>query len=108
MITLEDCIAFCGLTEQEVLAIAEHEHIPEVAAAAFAEYLLNRPTGVGQIRDMICEDIRAALDRRDNKHAAELCTALRHFLDCHPEGKCSEPRPACCPRGSEECFRLRN
>ena len=25
MITLEDCIAFCGLTEEEVLAIAEHE-----------------------------------------------------------------------------------
>ena len=37
MITLEDCIAFCGLTEQEVLAIAEHEHIPEVAAAALAD-----------------------------------------------------------------------
>ena len=34
MITLEDCIAMCGLTEQEVLAIAEHEHIPEIAAAA--------------------------------------------------------------------------
>ena len=45
MITLEDCIAFCGLTEQEVLAVAEHEHIPEVAAAALAEYLLNRPKG---------------------------------------------------------------
>ena len=29
MITLEDCIAFCGLTEEEVLAIAEHEHLPK-------------------------------------------------------------------------------
>ena len=38
MITLEDCLAFCGLTEEEVLAIAEHEHMPEIAAAAFAEY----------------------------------------------------------------------
>ena len=34
MITLEDCIGMCGLTEEEVLAIAEHEHLPEVAAAA--------------------------------------------------------------------------
>ena len=25
--SLEDCIALCGLTEDEVLAIAEHEHI---------------------------------------------------------------------------------
>jgi hypothetical protein len=32
MITLEDCIAFCGLTEEEVLAIAEHEHRPEIVA----------------------------------------------------------------------------
>ena len=39
MITLEDCMAFCGLTEEEVLAIAEHEHMPEIAAAALAEYL---------------------------------------------------------------------
>ena len=33
MITLEDCIAMCDLDEAEVLAIAEHEHIPEIAAA---------------------------------------------------------------------------
>ena len=36
MISIEDCIAMCGLTEQEVMAIAEHEHVPEIAAAAMA------------------------------------------------------------------------
>jgi hypothetical protein len=44
MITLEDCVTFCGLTEEEVLAIAEHEHMPEIAAAAFAEYLRTKST----------------------------------------------------------------
>jgi hypothetical protein len=39
MITLEDCVALCGLTEEEVLAIAEHELMPEIAAAALAAYL---------------------------------------------------------------------
>jgi hypothetical protein len=39
MITLGDCIGFCGLTEEEVLAIAEHEHLPEITAAALAQYL---------------------------------------------------------------------
>ena len=34
MITLEDCVGFCGLTEEEVLAIAEHENLPEIAATA--------------------------------------------------------------------------
>jgi hypothetical protein len=34
MITLEDCVGFCGLTEEEVLAIAEHEHLPQIVATA--------------------------------------------------------------------------
>jgi hypothetical protein len=40
MISLEDCIALCGLTHSEVAAIAEHEHLPEAAAAALGQYLL--------------------------------------------------------------------
>ena len=35
MITLDDCIGLCG--EEEVLAIAEHEHLPEIAATALAQ-----------------------------------------------------------------------
>jgi hypothetical protein len=44
MITLKDCVGFCGLTEEEVLAIAEHEHLPEIAATALAQYLLSQRT----------------------------------------------------------------
>lgn len=85
MISLEDCIAMCGLTEAEVLAIAEHEHIPEIAAAALASYLLQKKHGREEIRDMIRDDIRAALDRQDRTHARELLMALRHFVAEHPE-----------------------
>ena len=35
MITLEDCIGLCGLTEEEVLAVAEHEHLPEICDIEF-------------------------------------------------------------------------
>ena len=28
MISLEDCIGLCDLTEEEILAIAENEHVP--------------------------------------------------------------------------------
>jgi hypothetical protein len=42
MISLEDCIAFCGLDKDEVAAISEHEHIPEIAATALADYLLKQ------------------------------------------------------------------
>jgi hypothetical protein len=85
MITLEDCIAFSGLTEEEVLALAEHEHVPEIAATALASYLLKQRHGPDKIRVMIVEDIRAALDRGDRGHAKELFSALRHFLATHHE-----------------------
>ena len=79
MISLEDCIGLCGLTEDEVAAIAEHEHIPEMAAATLARYLLQQKGGPGTIRQMIVDDLRAALAAGDKNHAAELLAALRHF-----------------------------
>jgi hypothetical protein len=87
MISKEDCIAMCGLTEDEVMAIAEHEHVPEIAAAAMGRYLLKKPHGAEQIRDMIRDDIHAALSRGDKDHASELLMVLRHFLATHPEGQ---------------------
>ena len=62
MVSLEDCIAFCGLDENEVAAISEHEHIPEIAATALADYLLKQPHGGETIRTMIIDDIHKALD----------------------------------------------
>ncbi len=91
MVTLEDCIAFSGLTEAEVLALAEHEHIPEIAAAALAEYLLKQRNGTDKVHAMIVEDIRAALHRGDHAHARELFAALRHFLETHPDAKKRRP-----------------
>jgi hypothetical protein len=85
MITLEDCLALCGLTKEEVDALAEHEHIPQMAAAAFGQYLLNQPNGCKKIRDMIAEDIGRALSRGDTSHVEELILTLRHFMSSHPE-----------------------
>lgn len=85
MITVEDCIAFSGLTREEVLAIAEHEHLPEVAACALAEYLMHHEHGPDRIRDMIIDDIRASQQRGDKEHVRTLLHVLHHFLRSHPE-----------------------
>jgi hypothetical protein len=74
MITLEDCIGLCGLTQEEVLAVAEHEHLPQVAATAFAQYLLSRDHGTEVIRDMIVEDIRLAQRGGNKEHVLTLLT----------------------------------
>jgi hypothetical protein len=91
MIALADCLAMCGLSEDEVLAIAEHEHIPEIAAAALAQYLLNLEHGPEKIRDMIRDDIRQALVRNDREHARKLFMALRHFLSEHQPAAAMRP-----------------
>ena len=87
MISLEDCIAFCGLDKDEVAAIGEHEHIPDIAATALADYLLKQPHGGEAIRTMIVDDIQKALSAGRVRHAQELFMALRHFLDHHPEAR---------------------
>lgn len=84
MLTLADCIAFSGFTEEEVLAIAEHEHIPETAACSMAEYLSRSQSGENNIRDMIIGDIRNAQNRGDQTHVRELLHVLHHFLRTHP------------------------
>jgi hypothetical protein len=87
VITVEDCIALCGLNRQEVMAIAEHEDVPEIAAAAMARYLLKEPSGPEKIRDMMRDDIHDALSRGDKEHASELLMVLRYFLENHPEAR---------------------
>jgi hypothetical protein len=84
-ITREDCIALCGLDEEEVAAIAEHEHMDDIGAAALAQHLMSEPGGPDRIRRMIVDDVRGALKRHDRAHAHELLRALRHFVALHKE-----------------------
>jgi hypothetical protein len=47
----ERLLVLCGLTEEQVLAMAEREHLPEIAATALAQYLLKLEHGMEKIRD---------------------------------------------------------
>ena len=85
MLSLQDCIDLCELTEAEIEAIAEHEHIPTVVAVELAEYLVESEGGERRIRAMIRDDIQAALARSDRAHAQALVRVLRHFIATHPE-----------------------
>lgn len=85
MISIIDICGMCGLDLAEIEAIAEHEHLPDVAAAALASYLLHSAHGAEHVRDMIVDDIHAALEQGRKAHAGELVMALRHFCETHPE-----------------------
>ena len=88
MLTYEDCVGLSDLTPDEVAAIAEHEHIPEIVAAELGSYLVHTDSGVPKIRRIILDDIELAQQRGDTHHMLVLKMALKHFVDTHPNAAC--------------------
>ena len=83
MLTLQDCIELSDLNEEEILAIAEHEHIPEMLAVEMGNYLAHTPSGEKRIKRMIVDDIDHARETGNVKHAAVLKSVLKHFVTEH-------------------------
>jgi hypothetical protein len=84
MITFEDCLAFCELTEDEIDAIAEHEQLPDTIALEMGSCLIRGPGGEVRIQQIIVDDISAAQRRGDLVHAARLKQTLQRFIEHHP------------------------
>jgi len=88
VLTLEDCLGLCELTEQEVLAIANHEHLPEMAALELGNYLVHAPDGEMRIKAIIVDDIAEARARGHRAAELALKLVLRNFVLQHP--RCDE------------------
>jgi len=84
MLTFEDCLALSELTEDEILAIAEHENLPEMTALELGNYLVHTPGGEKRIRRMILDDIEHARRTGNYRRSAELKMVLKHFCEQHP------------------------
>ncbi len=84
MLTYEDCLEFCGLSEEEVAAIAEHEHLPEMVAVELGNYLVLSEDGTPMIRRIILDDIRDARRHGHPERAQRLELVLKHFVATHP------------------------
>jgi hypothetical protein len=85
MLTFEDCLALCELTEDEVDAIAEHEQLSETVAVELGSCLIQGPDGQLLIQRMIVDDIQAAHRRGDVARAAHLKQTLRRFIESHTQ-----------------------
>ena len=83
MLTYEDCLGLCTLSEEEIQAIAEHEHLPEIVALELGNCLIRGPGGELLVSHMVIDDIRAAERRGDSVHAAQLKRTLRHLIEEH-------------------------
>lgn len=82
-LSVQDCIDMSDLTEDEILAIAEHEHIPEILAVELGSYLVHAPGGEKRIKRMIQDDIKQAVDDGNFKRSALLKKVLKNFVEHH-------------------------
>ncbi len=84
MLTYEECLAMCDITQDEVSAIAEHEHIDPMIALALGQYLCCHE-GETVIKKIIIDDINHAEKTGNQDHAKVLRRVLQHFIATHPE-----------------------
>jgi len=84
MLTYQECLDLSGLTQDEVEAIAEHEHTDPIIAMAIGHYLCCHD-GESKVRKIILDDIAKAQRRGDAAHEKVLRKVLEHFVSTHPE-----------------------
>ena len=84
MLTIKDCIGLSDLTEAQIDAIAEHEHVPEMVAAEIGCCLAHSPGGAKIMVQILADDIADACAHGRAKHAVELAEVLTDFVATHP------------------------
>ena len=84
MLTYQDCVELSDLTEDEIEAIAQHEHLPEMAALEMGSYLVHTPEGIPMIKRIILDDIEDARRHGHTEKSLQLKLVLKHFVDTHP------------------------
>lgn len=84
MLSLVDCIAFSGLTPDQLEAVACAKHVPVIVAAEWAETELDKPHGAEAVESVLALEVQMA----NNHHlpcAASWIRALDEFHTTHPE-----------------------
>ncbi len=84
MLSMKDCLDYCDLTEEEVELIAEHEEIPDVAAAQLACGLVQTTEGVILLTQYMQDLAERAVTRGDCVRAAHVAEIRKRFMADHP------------------------
>lgn len=84
MLSLVDCIAFSGLTPDQLEAVACHKHVPVIVAAEWAETALDSVDGTHEVETALAEEAKLACDHH-LACATHWATALTEFRSQHPE-----------------------
>ena len=82
--TLKDCIDMSDLSDAEIAAIAEHEHVPEIVAAEIGCKLVHTSAGCTVLKRYFRENLTHAKAHHMDEKAKELALLLRRFDGAHP------------------------
>lgn len=86
MLTIQDCLDLCELDIDEVLAIAHHEHLPDIVAIEKAHALLKESWGAPAIRQMIIDEVHVCVERGDCSETVKALALLNRTFAAHPGG----------------------
>lgn len=83
MLSFVDCRDFSDLTEEEIHAIEEAEHLPPVEACARGHNLANTPEGCRKVIKYMYESIERAEHNQDGEQSEILHKDLEKFVSEH-------------------------
>lgn len=86
MLTLTDCLHFSGITEAELNLVAHHEHLPPLLALEKAHAFLQKDWGEPALRQIVLDEVRAALLSQDPEQARAMLEQLQRTFTDHPGG----------------------
>ncbi len=84
MLTLQDCLDYCDLTEDEAELFAEHEHIPTEIAGPLVCGLVQTDEGVKLICECLSDLVSDAMTQGALDRAEHVLHVYAEFRSTHP------------------------
>lgn len=83
MLTYEDCVDYCDLTEDEVEALRDATHIPPIEVVAMVQQYADSPRECRIMLKFLLEYLEKVEQSADSKRSHELHDAISHFAARH-------------------------
>jgi hypothetical protein len=84
MLSIQDCLDYCDLDDEEVALVAHHEHLPYPSAVQLACCMVQTAEGTRALRCILEECVSEASAGHQRQAAATARHALKHFAASHP------------------------
>jgi predicted DNA-binding ribbon-helix-helix protein len=84
MLSLRDCVDLCGLSDDELTVIAEHEHVPTIVAAEIGNELLGTAKGLYRLHTLFLDSLEQAARGGQREKEKLIGEVYARFRAQHP------------------------